>query len=219
MPLLPLPLLLGGCNLLQFVAPPPPEPPAPIRQSPERLLPQSDARLVPLPTPRQVVTSSSLGRSNPFAPVIVPTIPLPEGVAPGSVPAQAIASVARAGGDAPAQLAAVQAALKTEAAAAAAAAAKGAPGTPGAVGLPFRPAVLQAPVQLTGVIQASGHIEAVVSSGSQSGTLRVGDLGGRTTALLPAGWSVIAIHLGGHGQEDVPSLLLQKGKQRVRLKL
>ena len=170
---------------------------------------------MPLPTPRQVVTSSSLGRTNPFAPVIVPTIPLPQGVAPGSAPAQVIASVARAGGDGPAQLAAAQAALKTEAAAAA----KAAPGTPGAVGLRFRPVVLQAPVQLTGVIQTSGHIEAVVSSGSQSGTLRVGDLGGRTTALLPAGWSVVAIHLGGHGQEDVPSLLLQKGKQPVRVKL
>ena len=215
MPLLPLPLLLGGCNLLQFVAPPPSLPPPPIRQSPEKLLPDSDAGLVPLPTPRQVVTSSSLGRRNPFAPVIVPTIPLPQGVAPGSAPAQVITSVARAGGDAPAQLAAAQAALRAEAAAAA----KAAPGTPGAVGSPLRPLMLQAPVQLTGVIQTRGHTEAVVSYGNQSGTLRVGDLGGRTTALLPAGWGVVAIHLGGHGQADVPSLLLQKGKQRVTVKL
>jgi len=217
LPLLPLPLLLGGCNLLQFVAPPPPLPPPPIRQSPQTLLPDSDARLVPLPTPRQVVTSSSLGRRNPFAPVIVPTIPLPQGVAPGSGPAQVIASVARAGGHAPAQLAAVRAALRSEAAAAA----KAAPGTPAAVSLLLRPAVLQAPesLQLTGVIQTGGHTEAVVSYGNQSGTLRAGDLGGRTTGLLPAGWAVVAIHLGGQGQEDVPSLLLQKGKQRVMIKL
>ena len=64
-----------------------------------------------------------------------------------------------------------------------------------------------------------GYTEAVVSYGSQSGTLRAGDLGGRTTGLLPAGWSVVAIGLGGHGQADGPSLLLQKGKQRVKVKL
>jgi len=215
-------LLLGGCDLLQLVAPPPPIPPPPIRQTPEKLLPDSDAHLVPLPTPQQVLTSASLGRRNPFAPVIVPTIPLPKGVAPGSKPALAINTVAKAGGDAAAQLAAAQLATTRQAAVKIQAekAATGGGRATGAV-MPAKPLVLKAPetLQLSGVIQTNGYTEAVVSYGSQSGTLRAGDLGGRTTGLLPAGWSVVAIGLGGHGQADGPSLLLQKGNQRVKVKL
>lgn len=200
------PLLLTGCDLLQFVAPPPPPPPPPIRQTPERLLPDVESRLVPLPTPQQVVTAETLGRRNPFAPIMTPVIPLPPGVAPGSEPALAITRVAKAGGDAGAQLAAAQAAVKIQAAA------KAGPGASGAVALPLMPV-------LTGVIQTNGQTEAVVTYGSQSGTLRIGDRGGRTTGLLPAGWSVVAIHLGGRGQQDVPILLLQNGRQRVPVKL
>ena len=214
--LLPL-VLLGGCDLLQLVAPQPPPPPPPIRQSPEKLLPDSDAGLLPLPSPQQVLTSSSLGRRNPFAPVVVPSIPLPQGVAPASEPALAVARVARAGGDAAAQQRALQAALKVQAETAA----KAAPKEAGAAGVPGKAAGLLNPlnIQLTGVIQTNGQAEAVVTSGSQSGTLRIGDRGGRTTGLLPAGWSVVAIHLGGRGQEDVPTLLLQNGRQRVRVKI
>ena len=208
----PLLLLPAGCDLFQFVAPPAPAPLPSIRQTPETALPDVDARLEPLPTPRQVVTAAKLGRRNPFAPIMTPAIPLPQGVAPGSKPALAIATVARAGGDAGAQLAAAQAAIKAQAGA------KAGPGAP--VG-PLVPVGLQAPqgLQFTGVIQAAGHTEAVVSTGGLSGSLRAGDLGGRTTELLPAGWAVIAILLGGRGQEDGPRLGLPKGRQRVKLKL
>ncbi|MFZ0409737.1 MAG: hypothetical protein WAM11_16750 [Cyanobium sp.] len=210
-------ILLSGCGLLQLAVPPPPTPPPPpIRPTPEKLGPDVDAGLVPLPSPEQVVTTSGLGRRNPFAPVVVAAIPLPQGVAPDSPPAQAVAKVARAGGDASVQQLALQAALRTQAEAAA----KAASGTAAAPG-PNRPLVLQSPqnLQLTGVIQTNGQTEAVVTYGGQSGTLRPGDQGGRTTELLPAGWSVVAIHLGGRGQQDVPSLLLQKGRQRVRVRL
>ncbi len=213
--LLPPLLLLTGCDLLQFVAPPPPPPPLPIRQTSERMLPDVDARLVPLPTPQQVVTAENLGRRNPFAPIMTPVIPLPPGVAAGSEPALAIIRVAKAGGDAGAQLAAAQAAVKIQPSA------KAGPGALGALAVPRTSLGLQAPqnLQFTGVIQADGHTEAVVSYGGQSGSLRAGDRGGRSTELLPAGWAVIAIQLGGQGREDVPTLLLRKGSQRVKLKL
>ena len=216
-------VLLGGCNLVQLVAPPPPPPPPPpIRQTLEKPLPDTTVRLVPLPSPQQVVTSSSLGRRNPFAPVVSPTIALPQGVASGSAPALEVTKVARAGGSATAQQAALQASLKAQAEAASK---KGAGNGPvdagGAAGVPGRPFVLQAPANLllSGVLQSNGQTEAVVTYGSQSGTLRVGDRGARTTALLPAGWSVVSIHLGGRGQDDVPNLRLQHGRQLVTVKL
>ncbi len=211
-------VLLGGCDLVHLVVPPPPPPPPPIRQTVEKPLPDANVRLVPLPSPQQVVTSSSLGRRNPFAPVVAPTIALPQGVAPGSAPALEVTKVARAGGTTTAQQAALQAALKAQAEAASK---TGSGKGPGVAGVPARSLVLQAPpnLLLTGVLQSNGQTEAVVTYGSQSGTLRIGDRGGRTTALLPAGWSVVSIHLGGHGQDDAPKLRLQHGRQQVTVKL
>jgi hypothetical protein len=216
-------VLLGGCDLVQLVVPPPPPPPPPpIRQTVEKPLPDATVRLVPLPTPQQVVTSSSLGRRNPFAPVVSPTILLPQGVAPGSEPATAVTKVARAGGTTAAQQLALQAALKVQAEAASKTGSGKDPGAAaGPVGGPTRPVVLQAPpnLLLTGVLQSNGQTEAVVTYGSQSGTLRVGDRGALTTALLPAGWSVVSIHLGGRGLNDAPNLRLQHGRQQVTVKL
>ena len=141
-------------------------------------------------------------------------------MAPGSEPALAITRVAKAGGDAGAQLAAAQAAVKIQAGA------KAGPGAPGALAASRTSLGRQAPqhLQFTGVIQTNGQTEAVVTYGSQSGTLRIGDRGGRSTELLPPGWSVVAIDLGGidrggRGQRDVPTLLLQNGRQRVPVKL
>jgi len=61
-------------------------------------------------------------------------------------------------------------------------AAAGAGGS-GAPGLPpgFR---------FSGVIRSGGRAEALVQFGGESGTLRSGDVGGRTTKLLPPGWAV-----------------------------
>ena len=74
------------------------------------------------------------------------------------------------------------------------------------------PAFLQ-DFRVTGVISSGGHSEAVVSYKQLSGSLRRGDRGGRTTDLLPAGWSVAAV--------DVPNgrLILQSGSRRVKVEL
>ena len=76
----------------------------------------------------------------------------------------------------------------------------------------FPPAFLQ-DFRVTGVISSGGHSEAVVSYKQLSGSLRRGDRGGRTTDLLPAGWSVAAV--------DVPNgrLILQSGSRRVKVEL
>lgn len=69
---------------------------------------------------------------------------------------------------------------------------------------PFAPpvaAVVSAPVRLnlptgfrfSGVILTGGEAQALVQLGSLSGSLRPGDRGGRTTDLLPNGWSVARI--------------------------
>ncbi|MCP9806500.1 hypothetical protein KBY71_08230 [Cyanobium sp. T1B-Tous] len=44
-----------------------------------------------------------------------------------------------------------------------------------------------------GVIRSGGTPEALVQFSGESGTLRVGQRGGRTTTLLPDGWSVASI--------------------------
>jgi hypothetical protein len=67
--------------------------------------------------------------------------------------------------------------------------------------------------KVTGVIQAAGQGEAVVTYKTFSGSLRQGDRGGRTTDLLPAGWSVAAVDVQkGH-------LILQSGDRKVKVDL
>jgi hypothetical protein len=95
------------------------------------------------------------------------------------------------------------------------------PGTTAASQRPggSRPRPVQPPLQLpkgfsvSGVIRSGDVSEAVVSYGDLSGSVRPGDYGGRTTDLLPFGWSVAAIdvHRG--------LLTLQKGGQRVTAEL
>jgi hypothetical protein len=63
--------------------------------------------------------------------------------------------------------------------------------------------------RLAGVIRSGGRSEAVVQLGTRSGTLRPGDRGGRTTDLLPPGWSVASIDV------NRGSLTLQQGGRRV----
>ena len=93
-----------------------------------------------------------------------------------------------------------------------------------------RPVLLSLPAGLifNGVIRSGGTPEALVQFGGDSGTLRVGQRGGRTTdyrttdysttdyrttPLLPAGWSVASI--------DVQNgrLTLRQGKQAVTAEL
>ena len=74
------------------------------------------------------------------------------------------------------------------------------------------PAFLQ-DIRVTGVISSGGQSEAVVTYKELSGTLRRGDRGGRTTDLLPAGWSVAAVDVA-KGQ-----LILQSGSRKVKVDL
>lgn len=73
-------------------------------------------------------------------------------------------------------------------------------------------------LQLTGVIQSGAGAEALVSHGELSGSVKTGDRGG-TTPLLPPGWRVAAISLGGPGLQNPPSLTLVNAGQRLTLKL
>ncbi len=44
--------------------------------------------------------------------------------------------------------------------------------------------------RFSGVIRSRGQAQALVQFGPESGLLRTGDVGGRTTKLLPPGWAV-----------------------------
>ena len=44
--------------------------------------------------------------------------------------------------------------------------------------------------RFSGVIRSGGQDQALVQFGAESGTLRPGDVGGRSTKLLPPGWAV-----------------------------
>jgi hypothetical protein len=87
----------------------------------------------------------------------------------------------------------------------AAAAASGDPSRPAA------PAPLRLPddFRFSGVIAVSGMPQALVQRSEQSGTVVVGDQGGRSTRLLPNGWVVTSI--------DVQNgcLRMRQGKQTI----
>ena len=78
-----------------------------------------------------------------------------------------------------------------------------------------RPAPLSLPPGLVfnGVIRSGGTPEALVQFGGETGTLRVGQSGGRSTPLLPAGWSVVSIDV------QQGRLTLRQGKQAVTAEL
>ena len=64
-----------------------------------------------------------------------------------------------------------------------------------------------------GVIRSGGTPEALVQFGGDTGTLRVGQRGGRSTPLLPAGWSVASIDV------QRGRLTLRQGTQSVTAEL
>ena len=73
---------------------------------------------------------------------------------------------------------------------------------------------LQAPglpqgFRFSGVVRGGGQAEALVQFGSLSGTLRAGQVGGRSTDLLPLGWTVARVD-GQRGR-----LTLRQGGQLV----
>lgn len=192
----PLPLLLGGCG----PAVPPPDSealiPAPplAAPAPRPGDTKADAKskskapaavaLTPLATPQQVVGAVGLGRPDPFG-ALPPA--LPSLLGPDGRPLAPSLS----GGTAAAQ---------------GAAAARRRPA-------PLPPLQLPRGFSVSGVIRSGGVSEAVVSYGSLSGSVRPGDHGGRTTDLLPSGWSVAAIDV------NRGLLTLQKGPQRVTAEL
>ncbi|WP_259730127.1 MULTISPECIES: hypothetical protein [Synechococcales] len=87
----------------------------------------------------------------------------------------------------------------------AAAAAGGDPSRPAA------PAPLRLPddFRFSGVIAISGVPQALVQRSEQSGTVVVGDQGGRSTRLLPNGWVVTSIDVQNG------SLRMRQGKQTI----
>ncbi|WP_156796761.1 hypothetical protein [Cyanobium sp. PCC 7001] len=67
--------------------------------------------------------------------------------------------------------------------------------------------------RFTGVIRSAGTSQAIVEYGGTSGALSVGDRGGRSTDLLPSGWTVAGINV------DRGQLTLRQGKQTVSAEL
>lgn len=165
--LLGLALLAGGCapHGADQAAQPPPAPPMPPPVS-QPARGQAGLGLVPLPSPQQVSASVPLGRLDPFG------NPRPPVVAPA---AGSAAASSAASGASPA--------------AAAAARGSAAAGAGGAVAPPGLPAGFL----FNGVIATGGRPEALVQLGEQSGSVRVGDVGGKSKPWLPAGWTVAAI--------------------------
>ena len=194
-------LLLGGCGLEQFLlgGPPAPEQPEPLPPS-RSDGPQVDvsAGLSPLLTPQQVLTAVPFGRPDPFAPLPAPAIPA---VSVGTGTAAASPQAAPAG--------------------TAGASAAGAPAAAGAAAAAGQPPSTCTPegLRLTGVIRSGGSAEALVTNGSLSGSLRIGDRGGRSTDLLPAGCVVASIHFGGFTPGDPPAITLRRGSLKQQVKL
>jgi len=184
-------LLLTGCGVEQLLfsrpaAQTPPEslPPAPANAG------QVDvsAGLAPLPTPQQVLTAVPFGRPDPFAPL----------QAPAAAATSAASGSPAASGQSGTAAAASSATPGNPAASSPGSAAAAAP----------RPAPRLAPprdFRLTGVIRSGGRAEALVSYGGLSGSIKAGDRGGRTTALLPPGWALASIQFGGRSAQDPPS--------------
>ena len=72
---------------------------------------------------------------------------------------------------------------------------------------------LPAGFRFSGVVHSGPQAQALVQFGSLSGSLSPGEVGGRTTALLPPGWRVAAV------DAQRGRLTLQQGSQIVRLDL
>ena len=77
---------------------------------------------------------------------------------------------------------------------------------------PAAPVVPQG-FRFNGVIRSGHQAQALVQFGADSGSLRVGDVGGRSTRLLPPGWAVGGIDVARG------TLTLRASGQAVRLSL
>lgn len=75
------------------------------------------------------------------------------------------------------------------------------------------PLTLPPGLVFNGVIRSGGTPEALVQFSGESGTLRVGQKGGRSTALLPDDWSVTSIDV------QKGRLTLRQGSQSVTAEL
>lgn len=157
--------------------------------------------LQPLPTPQQVIGAVPLGRRDPFA-QLLPSF------SPGSTGPNGK----------PVTLQSEQAAIASQSGTSTSRATKSGAtrlGSPGVAAAPdgARPLQLPKDFSISGVIRSGGITEAVVSYGSLSGSLRAGDRGGRTTDLLPPGWSVAAVDV------NQGLLTLQKDGRRIQARL
>jgi hypothetical protein len=179
-------LLLGGCG----VAPPGPASPPPgarislaAQPAPPRRAAVGPAGLLPLPSPLQLGQTVTIGRFDPFASLHDP-LPKP----------------------APPRAAAVTPGAKPASAGSRAGRGQGAQGR-----RPIGPPPLPRDFRVSGMLRAGAQAYAVVETGGISGSLRPGDRGGRTTDLLPPGWSVAAVDVA-RGR-----LVLQWGRQQLSL--
>lgn len=75
------------------------------------------------------------------------------------------------------------------------------------------PPALPEGFRFQGVLRSAGAALALVQFGADSGALRVGDRGGRTTNLLPPGWSVTAIDV------ERGRLLLRQGQHTIKVEI
>ncbi len=210
--LAPLLSLLGGCGVEQlFLGRPPAQelPPLLPPAGPGTAQTEVGSGLSPLLTPQQVLTAVPFGRRDPFAPLPAP--------AAAAATGSSATGTAAAGGSSPSGTGAGG----TSPGAAPAAVSSRAAGAPGGRAAATAVARLAPPdgFRLTGVIRSGGRAEALVSYGPLSGSLRPGDRGGRSTDLLPAGWALASIQFGGRTPLDPPSVLLQRGAQRVKVSL
>lgn len=76
-----------------------------------------------------------------------------------------------------------------------------------------QPQPLPTDFRFRGVVRSGGQVQALVQFGSLSGSLSPGDVGGRTTALLPSGWRVAAV------DAQRGRLSLRQGNQLVTVDL
>jgi len=218
--LLGLTLLVGGCGAKQGDGPgvgarrPLPDPNAGLRRDDPRL------GLVSLPLPRQVTNAVPQGRLDPFSPVDPPQPAAARGataagrpVAAGSgnqtvpPPGSSPAGAPRTSAPAP------------ESPSPSPAPRPGAPAaqapSPAGPARPATPSVFSLPTDFafTGVISSGGRVGALVQTGSDSGTVHLGETGNPGTPWLPQGWRVVGID-GVQGR-----LTLRRGATVRRLTL
>ena len=84
---------------------------------------------------------------------------------------------------------------------------------PSAAGGATQPGALPAGFRFNGVLRSGAQAQALVQLGSLSGSLSAGEVGGKTTVLLPPGWQVAAV------DAQRGRLSLRQGTQLITLDL